>query len=70
MLNCQKATRLISESQERPLSLQENLTLKMHLMMCSGCKNFGLQVPFLSQAMRAYAKGANEDKDKNKDAEK
>lgn len=66
MLNCQKATRLISESQERPLSLQESLSLKMHLMMCSGCKNFSLQVPFLSKAMRAYAKGADEDKDAEK----
>jgi hypothetical protein len=66
MLNCQEATRLISESQERHLSLQEKLTLKMHLMMCTGCKNFSLQVPFLSKAMRAYAKGADEDKDAEK----
>lgn len=64
MLNCQKATRLISESQERRLSVQENLTLKMHLMMCTGCKNFSLQVPFLSQAMRAYAKGRDQDTEK------
>lgn len=61
MLNCQKATRLISEAQERPLSLPENLRLKMHLMLCSGCKNFSLQVPFLGKAMRAYARGADED---------
>lgn len=61
MLNCQQATRLISESQERPLSLPEKLTLKTHLMMCSGCKNFSLQVPFLSKAMRAYADGKDEE---------
>lgn len=66
MLNCQEATRLISESQERPLSLPEKMTLKMHLMMCTGCKNFSLQVPFLSQAMRAYAKGADEDQEAEK----
>ena len=62
MLNCRQATRLISESQERPLSLQEKLTLKMHTLMCEGCKNFSLQVPFLGKAMRAYAKGADENK--------
>ncbi|MDP1531273.1 MAG: hypothetical protein Q8M05_18015 [Rhodoferax sp.] len=56
MMNCQQATRLISESQERSLSLTEKMTLKMHVMMCSGCKNFSLQVPFLSKAMKAYAK--------------
>lgn len=63
MMNCLKATRLISESQERPLSLPEKLTLKMHIMMCSGCKNFSLQVPFLGKAMRAYAKGFDQGRD-------
>ncbi len=63
MMNCQKATRLISESQERSLSLPEKMSLKVHVMMCSGCKNFSLQVPFLSQAMKAYAKGYDADID-------
>ncbi|MBE0473655.1 zf-HC2 domain-containing protein [Rhodoferax sp.] len=63
MMNCQQATRLISESQERPLSMTEKLSLKMHVMMCSGCKNFSLQVPFLSKAMKAYAKGFDEARD-------
>ena len=64
MLNCQKATRLISESQERRLSLQEKLRLTMHTLMCSGCKNFSLQVPFLGKVMRAYASGRDEDAEK------
>ncbi|MDD2845062.1 MAG: zf-HC2 domain-containing protein [Rhodoferax sp.] len=59
-MNCRQATRLISESQDRPLSLPERMTLKMHVMMCTGCKNFSLQIPFLSQAMKAYAKGLDE----------
>jgi hypothetical protein len=61
MMNCQQATRLISESQDRPLSLSEKMALKVHVMMCAGCKNFSLQLPFISQAMRAYAKGKDED---------
>ena len=63
MMNCEKATRLISESQERALSLTEKINLKMHVMMCSGCKNFSLQVPFLSKAMKSYAKGFDESRD-------
>ncbi|PKO62280.1 MAG: hypothetical protein CVU24_04800 [Betaproteobacteria bacterium HGW-Betaproteobacteria-18] len=59
-MNCQQATKLISESQERALSLPEKMSLKVHVMMCSGCKNFSLQVPFLSKAMKAYAKGYGE----------
>jgi len=60
MMNCQRATQLISQAQERPLSLSEKISLKVHLLMCSGCKNFSLQIPFLSQAMKAYAKGMDE----------
>ncbi len=56
MLNCKQATRLVSESQERKLSVSEKITLKFHLLICSGCKNFSQQIPFLSQAMRAFAK--------------
>lgn len=61
MMNCQQATKLISESQERALSLPEKMSLKLHAMMCSGCRNFSLQVPFLSKAMKAYARGQDEE---------
>lgn len=63
MMNCKQATRLISESQDRSLSLTEKMSLKVHVMMCTGCKNFSLQVPFLSKAMKAYAKGFDEVRD-------
>ncbi|MDD2926018.1 zf-HC2 domain-containing protein [Rhodoferax sp.] len=59
-MNCQKATRLISEGQDRALSLPEKMTLRVHLLICSGCRNFNRQVPFLSQVMQAYAQGQDE----------
>lgn len=59
-MNCKNATRLISESQDRALSASEKLTLRVHLLMCSGCRNFNRQVPFLSQVMRAYAQGQDD----------
>lgn len=64
MLNCKNVTRLYSESQERTLTLQERVSLKMHVMMCSGCHNFGKQMQTLRQTARAYAKGADERADK------
>lgn len=67
MLNCQDATRLLSESQERTLSLKERMPLKMHVLMCSGCRNFGQQMDTLRQMARAYVKGENENVDKEKD---
>ena len=64
MLNCKNVTRLYSESQERTLTLQERISLKMHVMMCSGCHNFGKQMHILRQATRVYAKGGDECTDK------
>lgn len=56
MLNCREVTRLLSESQERTLGLQERMPLKMHLMMCKGCRNFGKQMNTLREMARTYAK--------------
>lgn len=60
MLNCRQVTRLYSESQERKLSLKEGMELKLHVMMCKGCRNFGEQMVALRQIMRTYARGGNE----------
>lgn len=64
MLNCREVTRLVSEMQERRLSLIEKMSLNLHLMMCDGCKNFSLQVPFLRKAMKAYSERLDEVIDK------
>ena len=67
MLNCQGATRLLSEAQEQKLGLQERMALQMHLVMCSGCRNFGKQMHTLRQITRAYVQGADERADKKDD---
>ena len=59
-MNCHSVTRLLSEAQERKLTLQEKIPLKMHLVMCSACTNFGHQMHLLRTMSRAYAKGENE----------
>ncbi len=38
-LSCHYASRLASDSLDRPLSLWERLRLKLHLSMCSNCQN-------------------------------
>jgi hypothetical protein len=52
MLTCKHTTRLISQGQDRPLSLRERVMLRMHLMMCSGCSNFNKQILFIRTACR------------------
>lgn len=54
MLSCKEATHLMSEAQERDLSLGERLQLKLHLAICDGCTNFRRQMNFLRQACRRY----------------
>ncbi|HQR70766.1 MAG TPA: zf-HC2 domain-containing protein [Burkholderiaceae bacterium] len=55
MLNCREVTRLVSESQERPLRVNERMGLRLHLMMCSGCRNFERQMAVMRSAMREFA---------------
>lgn len=55
MKSCLEATRLMSEAEERPLQLPERLSLAFHTAICSGCRNFGRQMPLLREAMRRYA---------------
>lgn len=58
MLNCKDASQLCSEALDRPLGLRERLTLRMHLMMCSGCTQYDRQMAYLRTIARRYSQGA------------
>lgn len=60
MMNCISATHLLSESMDRKLTLKEKVSLEVHLMMCSGCRNFGRHMQVIRNVSGAYAKGENE----------
>lgn len=62
-MNCDRATRLMSESQDRPLTTGERTTLEVHTWMCVGCRNFKKQLGFLRQAMKAFAQRQDGDDD-------
>ena len=55
MMNCREATRLMSEARDRRLNLMEKASLKVHLWMCTGCRNFDGQMDSLRDLMRLYA---------------
>ena len=57
MLKCKEVTHLLSESQDRKLTLAERLQLKMHLAMCEGCTRYRQQLDFIRRACRAFAGG-------------
>lgn len=69
MLNCRRVTELLSEAQERKLSMRERVSLKMHRMMCSGCNNFGKQILIIGVIAKKYShdKKVDDHLDKQKD---
>jgi len=56
MLSCKETTHLLSQSQDRKLSLTERMQLEIHLAMCKGCTNFRDQMAFLRAACKRYLK--------------
>jgi predicted anti-sigma-YlaC factor YlaD len=57
MLSCKEATRLISQRQDRALSLGERVLLGLHLAICDGCRAVSRQVDFLRRALRQLFSG-------------
>ncbi len=57
MLSCRELTEVCSAEMERPLKLGEQVSLRTHLMMCTGCTNYRKQLKTLRQVMQAYADG-------------
>ena len=51
---CKEASKLVSQAQDRPLTLREKLALYVHLPLCDGCRNFQKQVAFLRRAAREF----------------
>ncbi|WP_323844377.1 zf-HC2 domain-containing protein [Microbulbifer magnicolonia] len=56
--SCREITRLVSEAQERQLSLSEGANVRLHLAVCSGCRNFSNQMKTLREIARCYTNGS------------
>lgn len=52
MLNCKQATLLMSQGMDRKLGSLQRVGLRLHLTMCSGCRNFNKQMVFLNESCR------------------
>lgn len=57
MLSCKEATRLASEAMERSLSVTERLNLRVHQLVCAGCRRAEKQFRFLRDAAQAWRAG-------------
>lgn len=53
-LNCKQASVLLSRAQENALGWRERWALRLHLLLCDGCRNFGRQLELLRSLVRRY----------------
>jgi predicted anti-sigma-YlaC factor YlaD len=51
-VTCKEVSRLVSEGLDRKLPLGEQLRLKAHLAICSGCRSLADRMAFLRRAVR------------------
>jgi hypothetical protein len=58
MLSCKQATELMSQEQDRPLSLTERVGLRLHVWICTGCNKSRRQMSVLRDACRRFGGGA------------
>lgn len=54
MISCKESTRLASLQLERPLSTWERLQLRLHLVICVGCRRAEKQFVFMRQVTGAW----------------
>lgn len=56
MLTCKEAARLMSQGMDRSLGAGERLRLRLHLVMCNGCRNARQQLEFIRRACADWLK--------------
>lgn len=61
MLSCKQASKLISQSLDRPLTWSEKIQLRLHLFMCNPCTQFKRQLNMLRTAMQWIRNGIEHD---------
>ncbi len=54
MLNCKQATAVMSQGMDKKLGLLQKANLRLHLIMCEGCRNFSKQMQFLRESLRKF----------------
>ncbi len=55
VVSCKEASLLLSQAEDRRLTLVERVQLRLHLAVCDVCTRFAHQLAFLRVAVRRYA---------------
>lgn len=54
MHSCRDNSALISRGLDKPLSLGERISVRLHVMLCTRCRNFQTQAHFIRKAARRF----------------
>ena len=54
MLSCKEASRLLSQREDRRLTLPEQVKLRLHVGVCTACTRFARQLAFMREALQRY----------------
>ena len=60
MLSCKETSRLLSQGEDRKLGLGERVALRVHLVICDGCRNVNAQLKFLRLAVKSLSPDGDE----------
>jgi hypothetical protein len=56
MLNCKQATQLMSRRMDKKLGWLQATSLRLHFMICEGCRNFNHQMEVMREAMQKISR--------------
>jgi len=62
MLSCKETTRLLSQAADREIGFGERVALRLHLVICKGCRNASAQFKFLRTAVQQLSLDESEEK--------
>ena len=54
MRSCKEITRLASDALEQDLPLMTRMGMRLHLMMCTYCRRYVVQLGFIREALGRY----------------
>ena len=57
MLSCRQVTELMSQEQDRRLTVSERIGLHLHVWICAGCNNYRRQMSVLRAACKRFGRG-------------
>ena len=58
---CQDVTRLVLQSQDRRLSVVEQVSLRLHWLACASCQRFRGQQQLMQQALQRWRQDRDSD---------